>query len=76
MHKYAEVLKQRRKEAGLTQAEFAAKLEMRRDNYARLEKGELDIKLSLIEKICTKLDIHPAEIIETRPEPTLGDKAK
>lgn len=57
MNMYGERLKEYRKRNGLTQTAMAKKLSMPQGNYSRLEKGEQDIKLSMIENICVSLDI-------------------
>lgn len=43
---YAEVLKDARKSAGITQQELAAKIGKKREYIASLEKGETDMQLS------------------------------
>lgn len=57
MNKYGERLKEYRKRNGLTQSAMAVKLSMPQGNYSRLEKGEQDIKLSMIMNICESLNI-------------------
>lgn len=50
-------LKQTRLNAKKTQAEYAQLLGMEQPNYQRLEQGKLDIKISMLINICTKLNI-------------------
>lgn len=50
-------LKQTRLNAQKTQAEFAQILGMEQPNYQRLEQGKLDIKISMLLNICTKLNV-------------------
>ena len=57
MHKYGERLKEYRNKNGLTQIAMAELLSMPQSNYSRLEKGEQDIKLSMIIHICSTLNI-------------------
>lgn len=57
MNKYGERLKEYRKKNGLTQIAMAEILSMPQGNYSRLEKGEQDIKLSMIINICETLDV-------------------
>lgn len=57
MHKYGERLKEYRNRNGLTQIAMAERLSMPQSNYSRLEKGEQDIKLSMIIHICSTLNI-------------------
>ena len=48
---YAEVLKNARKSAGITQQQLAAKIGKKREYVALLEKGETDMQLSTFLKI-------------------------
>ncbi len=57
MNMYGERLKEYRKRNNLTQNAMAEILSMPQGNYSRLEKGEQDIKLSMIENICESLNI-------------------
>lgn len=57
MNKYGERLKEYRKMKKLTQNSMAEILSMPQSNYSRLEKGEQDIKLSMILNICETLNI-------------------
>lgn len=57
MYNYGNKLKEYRDKNGLTQTEIAVKLGMPQSNYSRLEKGEQDIKLSMIINICKTLNI-------------------
>lgn len=57
MYMYSERLKEYRMMNKLTQNAIAEKLKMPQGNYSRLEKGEQDIKLSMILHICETLDI-------------------
>ena len=54
---YGNRLKQTRLNAQKTQAEYAQILGMEQPNYQRLERGTLDIKISMLINICSKLDI-------------------
>lgn len=44
-----------RKKAGLTQAEFAKKLDMTQSNIARIESGSENVSLATLNKIADKL---------------------
>ena len=57
MQKYGQRLKEYRKMKNITQKEAAEMLQMPQGNYSRLEKGEQDIKLSMIEHICETFDM-------------------
>ncbi len=48
---YAEVLKNARKSAGITQQQLAAKIGKKREYIALLEKGETDMQLSTFLKL-------------------------
>ena len=48
---YAEVLKNARKSAGITQQQLASKIGKKREYIALLEKGETDMQLSTFLKI-------------------------
>lgn len=50
-------LKQTRLSQKKTQAEYASILGMEQPNYQRLEQGKLDIKISMLINICTKLNL-------------------
>ena len=57
MYKYGNKLKEYREKNGLTQVGIADKLGMPQSNYSRLEKGELDIKISMLLNICQTLNV-------------------
>lgn len=57
MFTYGIRLKQTRLNAKKTQTEFAQLLGMEQPNYQRLEQGKLDIKISMLLNICTKLNL-------------------
>lgn len=50
-------LKELRSKAGFTQDEFAAKLEMLQPNYARIEQGRLDLRLSTLCRLADALQV-------------------
>jgi len=53
--KIGAILKQAREEAGLTQAELAAKLNTKKSAISRIENHAEDIKLSTLEKFANAL---------------------
>ena len=57
MFLYGAKLKEIRLNAKKTQAEFALLLGMEQPNYQRLERGVLDIRISMLSNICKTLDI-------------------
>lgn len=64
MYYYGEKLKEFRKLYSLTQIDLAQILGMPQGNYSRLEKGEQDIKLSMILLICERLNVSPNWLLE------------
>ena len=57
MYTYAKKLKEYRTKRKLTQMQLAEKLQMPQGNYSRLEKGEQDIKFTMIMHICKTLNV-------------------
>lgn len=57
MFSYGKKLKQYRQSNKLTQEDTAKILGMTQSNYSRLEKGELDIKISQLLNACNKLNV-------------------
>lgn len=57
MFVYGAKIKQLRLNAKKTQAEFAFLLGMEQPNYQRLERGILDIRISMLSNICNTLGI-------------------
>lgn len=68
MQIYGNRLKEYRKREGLTQLEVAEMLSMPQSNYSRLEKGEQDIKLSMILHICSTLNLSTDWFLGITPE--------
>ncbi len=54
---YGELLRERRKELGLTQKELAGKVGRERTYINRIEKGETDLQLSSFIRIIEALDV-------------------
>lgn len=72
-----ENLKNIRKNTGLSQKEFAKKLNMNARTYASYERGERDISTSIILNICKTLGISSDELLgnsSVLPEPSLTTK--
>lgn len=61
---FAENVRKRRKELGLTQAEAAARVHLHYTMYSRYERGITDPQLSMVENF--------ARALETRPEVLAG----
>ena len=55
-------LREARKEVGLSQEEFAAKIEINRTYYGNLERGENSVSIDKLQKISRVLDIPLSEL--------------
>lgn len=69
---YGNRLKQTRLNAKKTQAEYALILGMEQPNYQRLERGTLDIKISMLINICSKLNISADWLLGLTEEGSAG----
>ncbi len=58
------VIKQARKDKGLTQREMASKLRMTQQQYSRFENGIFELNYSQIILICKYLDITPNDLFD------------
>ena len=59
----AKNLRKIRELKGLSQQSIASELGISQRQYSRLESGEVDIKLTVIERMCTILDIPITELL-------------
>lgn len=55
-------LKKVREIKGYSQEYVSIALEMSHRNYHRIENGEIDIKLSFLERVCKVLDVEPLQV--------------
>jgi len=62
MYTFPELIKTIRNKAGLTQPEFARKLEVSSALIAMIETGQKEVSKNFTEKLAKKLDVHPASI--------------
>lgn len=62
MHTFPQLIKQIRREAGLTQAEFAQRIEVSPVLIAMVESGQKEVSKKLLRKIAMRLEVHPASI--------------
>jgi len=62
MHKFPELIKAIRAEAGLTQSEFAISVGVSPILIAMIESGQKEVSKSLLLKLADKLQVHPASI--------------
>ncbi len=73
MYIYGKRLREYREKTGITQNEMCRKLGMKQGNYSRLEKGEQDIKISMLLTICNELNLSADWLLgigEYKQEPT------
>jgi len=62
MYSFPEVIRRIREEAGLTQPEFAKKIDVSPILVSMIETGQKPVSKKMIEKIAEKLEVHPASI--------------
>lgn len=62
MYNFAELIKRIRKEADLTQAEFANVVDVSPVLIAMVESGQKEVSKKLLLKIADRLEVHPASI--------------
>lgn len=62
MYNFPELIKKIRKEAGMTQAEFAKSIDASPVLIAMIESGQKEVSKKLLQKIADKLDVHPSSI--------------
>lgn len=62
MYSFPELIRKIRAEAGLTQAEFAAILDVSPVLIAMVESGQKEVSKKLLRKIADALRVHPASI--------------
>lgn len=56
-------MRKRREHLGMSQEAFADRIRMHRAYYSALERGEKDLQLSTLERVCIGLDAHVWEIL-------------
>jgi transcriptional regulator with XRE-family HTH domain len=61
-----------REAKGLTQEQVAEKLQMSKNGYGDIERGESDIKLSKLEKIAELFEIQLSELVDLSEKGTLN----
>jgi transcriptional regulator with XRE-family HTH domain len=61
---YSNNLRLHRLRKGLSQEEFAEKIGISRSTLSKIENGSLDIKISLLQKIMSELDIGFNDVFE------------
>ncbi|WP_336731772.1 helix-turn-helix domain-containing protein [Chryseobacterium sp. VD8] len=53
-----------RKESGLSYRELAQKCDVDHSNISKIEKGEVDVRISTIQELAKGLEIHPQELFD------------
>jgi transcriptional regulator with XRE-family HTH domain len=61
---FAENLRRRRKELGLTQEELGARAEIQMADISRYESGTRDPRITTIARLAQALDVRIAELLE------------
>ena len=58
-----DAVRKRREALGISQEGFADKIEMHRTYYGAVERGEKNLQLSTLERVCEGLDVPMWEIV-------------
>lgn len=61
--RFGKNVRKARKRLSLSQEELAEKIGISRNHMGRLERGEINVMLVLVERIAKKLKIKPSEIL-------------
>jgi transcriptional regulator with XRE-family HTH domain len=56
-------IRRRREAMKLSQDDFADRIDMHRSYYGFLERGEKDLQLSTLQRVCTGLGVRISEVI-------------
>ena len=62
--KFGKIVKQLRKQRGLSQEKLAAQAGIHRNFWGSIERGERDVSLSSLLKIAQALEIRPSELLK------------
>lgn len=62
MYTFPELIKKIRKEAGLSQEEFAIALDVSTVLIAMVETGQKEVSKNLLTRLAEKMEVHPASI--------------
>lgn len=62
MYTFSELIKQIRKEAGLTQATFAKRIGVSKVLVTMIETNQKEVSKKFLQKLARSLDVHPASI--------------
>lgn len=66
---YSSQISEIRKKRGLTQAELAMRAGITQANLCKIERGRQDLTVSTLLRICSALEVSPAEVFEEEPPP-------
>lgn len=55
-----------RKKMGLSYRELAQKCDVDHSNISKIEKGEVDLRISTIQELARGLEVHPQELFNFR----------
>ncbi len=61
-----------REAKGLTQEQMAEKLEISRNSYGDIERGDNDVKLSTLQKIAESFELQLSELVDLSDKGTLN----
>ncbi len=61
-----------REAKGLTQEQMAEKLEISRNSYGEIERGDTDVKLSKLEKIAEQFEMKLSELVDLSDKGTIN----
>ncbi len=64
-----------RKGIGLTQAEVAEKAEISDRTYADIERGNVNLRIETLLKICKALDITPNDVLVSKTDDNINESA-
>jgi len=53
-----------RKELGLSYRELAQKCDVDHSNISKIEKGEVNVRISTIQELAKGLEVHPQELFD------------
>ena len=63
---FGEMLRQKRKESGYSQENFAAYVGIERGNYGKMERGLVNIRLATLYKLANALNCEFSDIMPSR----------
>lgn len=61
---FGKIVEKYRKKLGLSYRELAQKCDVDHSNISKIEKGEVDLRISTIQELAKGLRIHPKELFD------------